>query len=76
MSKNEQQFTTQPHPAKSNDPKDLEAPQPGGGFTSVPEIGALHARDPHIPSQEILNKLGPALSSEELKKRSEELNKS
>jgi len=30
-------------------------PQSGSGFNS--QIGAFHARDPHIPSEDILNRL-------------------
>ncbi|KAI0782771.1 hypothetical protein C8Q75DRAFT_727273 [Abortiporus biennis] len=68
-------MSIQPHPAMTNDPKDLEPPQPGGGLNSNPEIGAFHARDPYVPSKEILDNLPPAESNEALKARSAELNK-
>ncbi|KAF9223149.1 hypothetical protein BS17DRAFT_755013 [Gyrodon lividus] len=71
-----QWFNILPHPAKSNNPADLIDPsQPGGGLSSKPEFQAHHARDPHVPSQEILNTLEAPLSREELRKISEELNK-
>jgi len=44
---------------KSNDPADLVGgPRLGGGLNSKPEFQAYHAREPHVPSQEILNSLG------------------
>ncbi|TFK50455.1 hypothetical protein OE88DRAFT_1660868 [Heliocybe sulcata] len=70
----EQSFSIQPHPAKSNNPGDLEPPQPGGGLNSNPELGAFHARDPHVPSQEIRNNLPEPASRDELKARSAQLN--
>ncbi|KAH9849328.1 hypothetical protein C2E23DRAFT_888282 [Lenzites betulinus] len=70
----EQTFTIQPHPAKTNDPRDLQ-PVLGGGLNTNPELGAFHARDPHVPSQEILQKLPPPQSREQLRARAEELNK-
>jgi hypothetical protein len=42
---------------KSNDPRDVEGPQIGGGLNSNPEYQAHHARDPHVPSQDIANNL-------------------
>ncbi|KIJ16238.1 hypothetical protein PAXINDRAFT_132885 [Paxillus involutus ATCC 200175] len=72
----EQLFSILPHPAKSNNPADLiDFSQPGPGLNSNPEFQAYRAREPHIPSQEILNKLEAPLSREELRKRAEELNK-
>ncbi|KAH0828681.1 hypothetical protein J3R83DRAFT_3050 [Lanmaoa asiatica] len=59
--------------SKSNNPADLVGS--GAGLASNPAVLAHHARDPHIPSQNVLNKLDAPLSREELKKRSEELNK-
>ncbi|KAG9311437.1 hypothetical protein JVU11DRAFT_8550 [Chiua virens] len=70
----DQQFNILPHPAKSNNPADLvEKGDPLLG--SNPAMMAHHARGPHIPSQEVLNKLDAPLSREELRKRAEELNK-
>ncbi|KAG8726476.1 hypothetical protein FRC10_007099 [Ceratobasidium sp. 414] len=66
----EQQFTIQPAPA--------HPPQQGGGINSgllQGAAGAFHAKGPHVLNQEILNKLDTPLSSEELRKRQEELNK-
>ncbi|KIJ62264.1 hypothetical protein HYDPIDRAFT_49390, partial [Hydnomerulius pinastri MD-312] len=72
----EQRFNILPHPAKSNNPGDLaDPPQPGAGLNSKPEFQAYHARDPHVPSQEILNNLEAPMSREDLKKRAEELNR-
>ncbi|KAI0746804.1 hypothetical protein C8Q80DRAFT_1104974 [Daedaleopsis nitida] len=56
---NESTFGILPHPAKTNDPRDLEPPQPGGGLNSNPEYGAFHARGPHVPSPQIANNLPP-----------------
>ena len=42
---------------KTNDPRDLEPPQLGGGLNSNPEAQAHHAKDPYIPSQEIANNI-------------------
>ncbi|EIW75962.1 hypothetical protein CONPUDRAFT_111803 [Coniophora puteana RWD-64-598 SS2] len=72
----EQQFTIQPHPAKTNNPSDLvDPPQPGAGLNSNPEMQAHHARQPHVPSQDILNSLEQPKSREELRARQEELNR-
>ncbi|KAF8496350.1 hypothetical protein JB92DRAFT_2990442 [Gautieria morchelliformis] len=71
----EQQFTILPHPAKTNDPRDLEPPQPGAGLTSKPEIAAHHAHGPQILKEDIVNSLEKPISREELRKRAEELNK-
>ncbi|OAX36389.1 hypothetical protein K503DRAFT_654825, partial [Rhizopogon vinicolor AM-OR11-026] len=72
----EQQFNILPHPAQSNDPADLVGgPRLGAGLGSKPEVHAYHARDPHVPSQEILNSLEAPKSREELHRRAEELNK-
>jgi len=67
------QFNILPHPAKSNDPADLVGG--GTGLNSKPEFHAYHARDPHVPSQEIINSLEAPKSRDELRKRAEELNK-
>ncbi|KAI9063608.1 hypothetical protein FKP32DRAFT_1592294 [Trametes sanguinea] len=66
----EQTFSIQPHPAKTNDPNDLQ----GGNF-SDPKAGAFHARDPYVPAPEIKNNMPPAQSREELRARAAELNK-
>ncbi|KAH7920836.1 hypothetical protein BV22DRAFT_988593, partial [Leucogyrophana mollusca] len=71
----EQSFSIQPHPAKSNNPAEVEGPQLGAGLNSNPEMQAHHARDPHVPSREILNSLEQPKSREELQKRAEELNR-
>ncbi|KAJ7176683.1 hypothetical protein C8R46DRAFT_1213270 [Mycena filopes] len=70
----EQQFSIQPHPAKSNDPADLQPPQTGG-LASNPNEQAFHARDPHVPSQQVMAGLEQPASREELKARQAELNK-
>ncbi|KAI0646338.1 hypothetical protein C8Q79DRAFT_1009978 [Trametes meyenii] len=70
----EQSFSIQPHPAKTNDPRDLQ-PSLGGGLNTNPEVGAFHARDPHVPSPQIASNLPPPQSREELRARAQELNK-
>jgi hypothetical protein len=52
------------HPQKTNNPRDLEPPQPGAGLTSKPEIAAHHAHGPQILNQDITNSLEkPAVSA-------------
>ncbi|KAF8880521.1 hypothetical protein BD779DRAFT_1446226 [Infundibulicybe gibba] len=68
-------FSIQPHPAKSNDPADLQAPQAGGGLASGHAADAHHARGPHVPSAEIAQGLEEPLTREELRARAAELNK-
>ncbi|KAJ7088623.1 hypothetical protein C8R44DRAFT_528155, partial [Mycena epipterygia] len=70
----EPSFSIQPHPAKSNDPADLNPPQTGG-LASNPNDQAFHARDPHVPSQQVLAGLEQPSSREELQARAAELNK-
>ncbi|RDB26621.1 hypothetical protein Hypma_005544 [Hypsizygus marmoreus] len=67
-------FSTLPHPAKTNDPADLQPKQPGGGLATSDSMAAHHARDPYIPSPEIVNKLEEPLSREQLRARAAELN--
>ncbi|CAL1710885.1 unnamed protein product [Somion occarium] len=69
----EQQFSTLPHPAKTNDPRDLQAG--GGGFQKDPNIEAFHAHGPYVPDQNVASNLEQPASSEELRARSAELNK-
>ncbi|KAH7915569.1 hypothetical protein BJ138DRAFT_997734 [Hygrophoropsis aurantiaca] len=71
----EQMFSIQPHPAKSNNPGEVEEPQVGAGLNSNPELQAHHARGPHVPSPEILNRLEQPKTHEELEKRTAELNR-
>lgn len=40
---------------KTNDPRDLEPPQLGGGLNSNPEMQAFHTPGPYIPSQDLMN---------------------
>ncbi|KAI5981548.1 hypothetical protein EDD15DRAFT_2183052 [Pisolithus albus] len=70
----EQRFNILPHPAKTNNPADLDSTS-RKDITENPAVLAHHARDPYIPSQDLVNKLDAPLSREELKKRSEELNR-
>ncbi|KAJ7233866.1 hypothetical protein B0H12DRAFT_965550, partial [Mycena haematopus] len=67
-------FSIQPHPAKTNDPADL-MPEQTGGLASNPNEQAFHARDPHVPSQQILAGLEKPATHEELQARQAELNK-
>ncbi|KAF8672504.1 hypothetical protein RHS04_07805 [Rhizoctonia solani] len=65
------EFTTQPAPSYP--------PQQGGGLNpglaGSGGAAAFHATGPQIPNEEVLSTLDKPLSSEELKKREEELNK-
>ncbi|KAJ6466855.1 hypothetical protein C8R45DRAFT_839032 [Mycena sanguinolenta] len=67
-------FSIQPHPAKTNDPADL-APEQTGGLASNPNEQAFHARDPHVPSTQVMASLEKPATREELQARQAELNK-
>ncbi|CAE6460548.1 unnamed protein product [Rhizoctonia solani] len=60
-------------------PAPSHPPQEGGGLNSglagSGAAGAFHAKEPHVPSDEVLRTLDEPLSREELAKRQEELNK-
>ncbi|KZV65133.1 hypothetical protein PENSPDRAFT_656018 [Peniophora sp. CONT] len=72
----EQQFSIQPHPAKTNDPADLQGDQPGGGLNSQHEpASAFHARGPYQPPSHITDNLEQPASRDELRARQAELNK-
>ncbi|EKM53268.1 uncharacterized protein PHACADRAFT_259497 [Phanerochaete carnosa HHB-10118-sp] len=71
----EQQFKTQPHPAKTNNPGDLEPPQLGGGLNTNPELQAFHTPGPYIPNPTLLQNAGEPKTRDELHARSAELNK-
>ncbi|KAK7436693.1 hypothetical protein VKT23_018948 [Stygiomarasmius scandens] len=64
-------FSIQPHPAKSNDPADLQPSGPGSGLRNNDAMAAHHAHGPQIPN----NQLEQPLSREELRARQAELNK-
>ncbi|KAF8994040.1 hypothetical protein BDQ17DRAFT_1311813 [Cyathus striatus] len=68
---NEPTYSIQPHPAKTNDPADL---QPSGGLRNQGGMEAFHARDPYVPSKEIRDNLPEPLSREELQARTAALN--
>ncbi|KAG8221512.1 hypothetical protein J3R82DRAFT_1727 [Butyriboletus roseoflavus] len=78
ISQTQQRFNILPHPAvnhirrlrlsvtnlslqKSNNPADLV--DSGAGLASNPAVLAHHARGPHIPRQDVLNKLDAPLAS-------------
>jgi len=73
----EQKFTIQPHPAKSNDPADVvnQDPQPGGGLNSDANIGALKATGPFVPDEEMKANMEQPKSRAELRARGDELNR-
>jgi hypothetical protein len=75
--KEEQQCSIQPHPAKSNDPADLNRPQEGsgGGLGSSNPMAAFNTPGPYIPSNEIQNSLENPMGRDEMQARSAELNK-
>ncbi|KIK57417.1 hypothetical protein GYMLUDRAFT_263161 [Collybiopsis luxurians FD-317 M1] len=49
---NEPMFSTQPHPAKINNPAELGNPAPstGMGLNNNEKMAPFHARDPHVPT--------------------------
>ncbi|KIY69415.1 hypothetical protein CYLTODRAFT_488919 [Cylindrobasidium torrendii FP15055 ss-10] len=63
-------YSIQPHPARTNDPADLQPNQPGGGLRSDPVMGAHNAKGPYVPDN-----LPPALNSDDYARRTAELNK-
>ncbi|WVQ64341.1 uncharacterized protein L199_002503 [Kwoniella botswanensis] len=70
----EQSFNILPHPAKSNNPADLNSePAEHGGLQSA-SYNAYNAKGPHIPSHEIQQGLEKPKSREELKAEAEKLN--
>ncbi|TDL20348.1 hypothetical protein BD410DRAFT_791155 [Rickenella mellea] len=71
----EQQFTIQPHPAKTNNPADLEPPQLGAGLNNKPEFSAHQTPGPYVPSAAIASNIEPPASREEMRARQVELNK-
>jgi len=78
----EQQFTIQPHPAKTNDPRDLTGDEgqdfmsPGGGACSARNpFNAFNAPPgPVIPNAAHQQEIPPPSSRDELRVRSAELN--
>jgi len=74
-SPNDNSVSIQPHPAKTNDPADLEqTPGLGGGLKHDPVGQVYNAKGPYIPSEEIRNSLEQPATREELKARAAELN--
>ncbi|KDR79118.1 hypothetical protein GALMADRAFT_63328 [Galerina marginata CBS 339.88] len=55
-----------PHPAKTNDPADLDQPQ---GLRHGGQMDAFHARDPYVPSDDIKNNLPAPAGRDELRAR-------
>ncbi|KAF5354328.1 hypothetical protein D9756_007227 [Leucocoprinus leucothites] len=73
----EQSFGILPHPAKSNDPADLQNPSENtGGLRSSqgPFEAFKAAPGPVLPNQESLNNAGPAKTREELASLQAQLN--
>ncbi|KAJ7596042.1 hypothetical protein C8J56DRAFT_819508 [Mycena floridula] len=68
-------FSIQPHPAKTNDPADLQPTQPGGGLRSDPVMGAHQAKGPFIPNAEMMNNIEQPISHEEATARALDLNR-
>ncbi|KAF8528394.1 hypothetical protein BU17DRAFT_80722 [Hysterangium stoloniferum] len=69
----EQQFHILPHPAKTNDPRDLQ--RSSIGLSSRREIATHYAHGPQIIQGDMASSLEQPLSREELRKRAEELNR-
>jgi len=72
----EQNFSILPHPAKSNDPADLQRETGGGLQSSQGAFSAFtSAPGPVVPNQEMLNNVSSAKTSEELNELQAQLNK-
>ncbi|THG99506.1 hypothetical protein EW145_g7253 [Phellinidium pouzarii] len=73
----EQQFSIQPHPAKTNNPVDLQPEPEQGGLASARDpASAVHSTPgPVIPNAEIQQNIPPPASHDELSARAAELNK-
>ncbi|KAI5118303.1 hypothetical protein M0805_003822 [Coniferiporia weirii] len=73
----EQQFSIQPHPAKTNDPADLNGPQSGGGLATArdPASAVHNTPGPVIPNAEMQRNIPPPAGRDELNARAAELNK-
>ncbi|KIY52140.1 hypothetical protein FISHEDRAFT_70098 [Fistulina hepatica ATCC 64428] len=68
---NEPTYSIQPHPAKTNDPADLQPKHQGGGLR-----GAGHAFQAFdVPGPQIPHDMPAAQSHDELQARQEQLNK-
>ncbi|KAF8901168.1 hypothetical protein CPB84DRAFT_1824765 [Gymnopilus junonius] len=63
---NEPTYSILPHPAKTNDPADL---QHSDGLRHGGTMEAFHARDPYVPSEEIKKNMPLPSSHEELQAR-------
>ncbi|KZS89144.1 hypothetical protein SISNIDRAFT_459131 [Sistotremastrum niveocremeum HHB9708] len=71
----EQQFSTQPHPAKTNNPADLAPAQPGQGMGYDENAIAFNTPGPYIPGDQVKSSLGQPQTRDELRARTAELNK-
>ncbi|OCH84548.1 hypothetical protein OBBRIDRAFT_808152 [Obba rivulosa] len=72
---NEQSFSIQPHPARTNDPRDLQDSPQYSGPNANPDVQAFHTPGPYVPNQELLNKVDRPLGRDELNARAAELNR-
>ncbi|KAI0067094.1 hypothetical protein BV25DRAFT_1277146 [Artomyces pyxidatus] len=68
----EQQFSIQPHPAKTNDPSDM---QETGGMRSNPMPEGMMAPGPMIPTPEMVHSMDAPAPRDEMHARAAELNK-
>ncbi|CAD6575818.1 MAG: hypothetical protein TREMPRED_001500 [Tremellales sp. Tagirdzhanova-0007] len=70
----EQQFSILPHPAKTNNPSDLDSePATQGGLQSA-SANAYNAKGPHVPSKDVADGLEKPKSRDELRAEAERLN--
>ncbi|WWD22722.1 hypothetical protein CI109_107215 [Kwoniella shandongensis] len=69
----EQSFNILPHPAKTNNPADLQDPAQHGGLQSA-SANAYNAKGPHVPSKEVAEGLEKPKSRDELKAEAAKLN--
>ncbi|KAI9512014.1 hypothetical protein F5148DRAFT_158246 [Russula earlei] len=72
-SSQEQSYSIQPHPAKSNDPSDLTG-NPQSDLSLQAGLGALNVPGPNIPSVDILTQVEKPKTRDELRARAAELN--
>jgi len=73
----EQKYNILPHPAKTNDPADLDSTSKQGGCFGGNAAWAAHnaAPGPYVPSQQQWSSVEQPKSRDELRARAAELNK-
>ncbi|KAL7420367.1 hypothetical protein Q5752_005337 [Cryptotrichosporon argae] len=74
MADEEQKFSILPHPAKTNNPADLQSEPGAHGGLQAAGASAYNAKGPYVPSQAIAEGLEQPKSREELKAEAAKLN--